>query len=158
MTDEQLQTLVTQISDECFRRPFLHEARFNKRLRTTGGRYMLRSHNIEINPKQYEVYGLEALIGIIKHELCHYHLHLQNKGYKHRDQDFKDLLKKVGGSRYCKMIEGTRKEEAIKYSYRCKECHQLYLRKRRIDLQRYACGKCYGKLIATNLENEIGKK
>lgn len=155
MTDEQLQTLVSQISNEFFHRPFLHEARFNNRLRTTGGRYMLRSHNIEINPKQYETHGLESLIGIIKHELCHYHLHLQNKGYKHRDQDFKDLLKKVGGSRYCKTIAGTRKEETIKYSYRCKKCQQLYLRKRKIDLQRYACGKCRGKLIETKLELEL---
>ena len=30
---------------------------FNNKLRTTGGRYMLDSHNIEINPKQYQYYG-----------------------------------------------------------------------------------------------------
>jgi predicted SprT family Zn-dependent metalloprotease len=34
-----------------------HCAYFNKRLRTTGGRYLLKSHDIEINPKQYEHYG-----------------------------------------------------------------------------------------------------
>ena len=41
---------------------------------------------------------MEELIGIIKHELCHYHLHLEGKGYQHRDKDFKELLKKVGGT------------------------------------------------------------
>ena len=52
------------------------------------------SHNIEINKKHYEEFGIEELIGIIKHELCHYHLHIEKRGYKHRDQDFKELLKK----------------------------------------------------------------
>ncbi|MFA8439933.1 SprT family protein [Pueribacillus sp. YX66] len=155
MTDEQLQALVIQISQQFFKRPFLHQARFNHRLRTTGGRYLLQSHDIEINPKQYKVHGLEELIGIIKHELCHYHLHLQNKGYRHRDQDFKKLLKKVGGSRHCKTIDGMRTEETVKYSYRCERCQQLYLRKRKIDLQKYVCGKCSGRLVATNLKNEL---
>ncbi len=53
-----------------------HCAYFNKRLRTTGGRYLLKSHDIEINSKQYEHYGEDAVVKIILHELCHYHLHL----------------------------------------------------------------------------------
>lgn len=157
MTDEQLQQLVQTISQKFFQRSFLHEARFNSRLRTTGGRYLLHSHNIEINPKQYEVYGHEALIGIIKHELCHYHLHLMNKGYRHRDQDFKDLLKQVGGSRHCQTIPGARRKETIKYSYRCHDCNELYLRKRKIDIERYVCGKCRGNLMETNLKDELRK-
>ena len=47
----------------------------------------------EINPLVVEVYGMEELIGVIKHELCHYHLHIEGKGYRHRDADFKNLLK-----------------------------------------------------------------
>ncbi|MFP3491042.1 SprT family protein, partial [Staphylococcus sp. SIMBA_130] len=76
---------------------FRHKAMFNARLKTTGGRYMLRSHNLEFNQKHYDEFGQDELIGIIKHELCHYHLHLQKKGYKHQDKDFKRLLKDVGG-------------------------------------------------------------
>lgn len=147
MNDKELQLLVETISKEFFQRPFLHKASFNPRLKTTGGRYMLRTHNIEINPKQYEVYGHEELVGIIKHELCHYHLHLQNKGYKHRDRDFKELLKYVGGTRYCNIIEGMNRKEEIKHVYHCKECGQVYLRKRRIDVNRFVCGKCRGLLI-----------
>ncbi len=158
MTDEELQALVSEISIECFQRPFRHKARFNPRLRTTGGRYMLDTHHIEINPKQYEVYGREALISIIKHELCHYHLHLMNKGYRHRDKDFKELLKKVGGARYCQVIEGTKRQEPIRYSYRCKQCQQLYLRKRKVNVERYVCGKCHGELIQTHLKSELANK
>ena len=63
---------------------FIHQALFNPRLITTGGRYLLYSHNIEINKKYLDQLGMDELIGIIKHELCHYHLHLEGKGYKHR--------------------------------------------------------------------------
>ena len=81
MTNEELQRLVEDISWEYFKRKFEHEASFNPRLRTTGGRYLLSSHNIEINKTYYEMMGLDELIGIIKHELCHYHLHLLNYEY-----------------------------------------------------------------------------
>lgn len=151
MNDEQLQKLVEEISIRDFQKPFLHKAYFNHRLKTTGGRYLLHSHNIEINPKQYEEFGREILIGIIKHELCHYHLHLENKGYKHRDRDFKELLEKVNGLRYCKTPRGTRRKETIKYRYQCKQCEQIYLRKRKIDVKKYVCGKCRGELLESIL-------
>ncbi|MFC5559437.1 SprT family protein [Ureibacillus thermophilus] len=146
MTDEQLQQLVEQLSLEYFGRRFLHKAYFNSRLRTTGGRYLLKSHNIELNRKSYELFGIEELRGIILHELCHYHLHLQGKGYKHRDQDFRNLLAKVGAPRYCSRIEENYKEYKTVYLYKCVECQQQYIRKRKLDVRKYRCGKCYGLL------------
>ena len=101
MDDQQLQILVEKISIEYFQKIFRHKVLFNNRLRTTGGRYLLRTGNIEINKKYYEVYGDEELVGIIKHELCHYHLHQNARGYQHKDKDFKELAKKVGAPRYC---------------------------------------------------------
>lgn len=92
MTDEQLQAWIEQISLRSFGVPFRHQARFNSRLRTTGGRYFMKSHHIEINPAQLVTYGEEEVERIIKHELCHYHLHLAGRGYQHRDADFKALL------------------------------------------------------------------
>lgn len=100
MNDQALQGLVEKISSEDFGRKFKHRAFFNGRLRTTGGRYRLQDHDIEINPKMLTEHGSNVLIGIIKHELCHYHLHLEGKGYKHKDPEFKALLKKVDGLRY----------------------------------------------------------
>lgn len=101
MNDDQLQKLVEQISLSFFGKKFVHKAYFNHRLRTTGGRYLLNNHDIEVNKKYYEQYGMDELIGIIKHELCHYHLHIEGKGFRHRDSDFKMLLKKVGAPRFC---------------------------------------------------------
>ncbi|GAE36908.1 metallopeptidase [Halalkalibacter akibai JCM 9157] len=146
MSDEQLQRLVEQISLESFGLSFNHQACFNKRLRTTGGRYLLRSHNIEINPKQLQYYGEKALVGIIKHELCHYHLHLQGKGYQHRDDDFKWLMSKVGAPRFCDVIPGVQNVTKTLHRYQCLACGLQYNRKRKIDVRKYVCGKCKGKL------------
>ena len=52
MNDQALQGLVEKISSEDFGRKFKHRAFFNGRLRTTGGRYRLQDHDIEINPKE----------------------------------------------------------------------------------------------------------
>ena len=145
MNEKELQKLVEQISLNYFKRPFLHKVKINKRMRTTGGRYFLDDHRIEINGHFLAPQYHEALIGIIKHELTHYHLHLLGKGYQHRNRDFKQLLVKVGGSRYAPDI-GLRRKTKINYVYQCKNCGLLYPRVRKINTRRYFCGKCGGKL------------
>lgn len=147
MTDLELQKMVEELSEKYFNKPFLHKASFNSRLRTTGGRYLLQSHNIELNRKSYEKFGIKELEGIILHELCHYHLHIEGKGYKHRDKDFRELLKRVGAPRYCSTIE--EKKKGVTYIYTCNQCGQKYYRKRKINLSKYCCGKCFGKLKLT---------
>lgn len=147
MDDQALQRWVEEISIKYFNRPFVHQATFNHRLRTTGGRYFTNTHHIEISWKQYETFGRDEIEKIIKHELCHYHLHILGKGYRHRDADFKALLRQVGGSRYCQAIrDSKRRVEPYRYRLQCVQCNQEYLRKRRVNLKRYACGKCRGPL------------
>lgn len=156
MKKEELQALVEKISTDFFNRPFRHQAIFNSRLRTTGGRYLLRTHHLEFNPKQLELFGEEEFIKIIKHELCHYHLHIEGKGYKHQDEDFKKLLAEVGGSRFCQLIPGSRRRSQWVYVYQCKECGQAYPRKRRMNVQRYRCGKCNGRLRLQSKHQSLG--
>ncbi|WEG12517.1 SprT family protein [Pullulanibacillus sp. KACC 23026] len=146
MQQKDLQVLVETVSKQSFNKPFLHQATFNSRLRTTGGRYLLRTHNLEFNPKQLELFGMEEFIKIVKHELCHYHLHIEGRGYKHQDIEFKTLLKQVGGSRYCQSVPGSRRQSKWIYLYTCKSCAQPYPRKRQMDVKRYRCGKCGGRL------------
>lgn len=141
-----LQVLVEKISKEVFHKPFVHQAMYNKRLRTTGGRYMLSDHSIQINPLVYEMYGMDELIGVIKHELCHYHLHLEGKGYQHRDRDFKDLMKATNSPRYCRPLAQRNQQPSIVHKYKCQRCKLVYHRKRRMDVKKYRCGKCTGKI------------
>ncbi|AOV09060.1 SprT family protein [Sporosarcina ureilytica] len=147
MLDQDLQKLVETISNEVFKKPFLHQAMHNHRLRTTGGRYMLGDHSIQINPLVLPLHGMEELIGVIKHELCHYHLHLEGKGYQHRDQDFKELLAKTSSPRYCKPLAQRNKRTTTFHIYECKLCKLQYKRKRRMDIAKYRCGKCSGEII-----------
>ena len=141
MNNQQLQILVENISTEVFGKPFRHEAYFNGRLRTTGGRYLLQTGNIEMNPLVYYKYGMEELTGVIKHELCHYHLHLEGKGYRHRDQDFKKLLLQTNAPRYCQPLQSKRKSNKM-YRYECVECRHLYIRKRKMYPKKYRCSLC----------------
>lgn len=145
MTDQQLQVLVQQISQTAFKRPFQHQAKFNARLRTTGGRYLLQNHQIEINPKMLSEHDEATLVGVIKHELCHYHLHLMRLGYQHKDRDFKQLLQAVGGSRFAP-APAKRKRVQRRYLYQCLTCGQEYPRVRHINVSRYVCSKCRGHL------------
>ncbi|WP_144513691.1 SprT family protein [Bacillus sp. FJAT-22090] len=148
MTDQQLTELICNISEDVFRKDFQHRAFFNKRLRTTGGRYMLRTHHIEVNPLVLEKHGMEELIGVIKHELCHYHLHIEGKGYKHRDADFRELLKRTNSPRFCsQLVERNERTQTKNYTYQCIKCSLQYNRKIRLNTLKYRCGKCLGNLI-----------
>ncbi|MEL5940976.1 SprT family protein, partial [Tetragenococcus halophilus] len=46
MTEDELQLLVEKISIQFFNKPFLHQAFFNQRLQTTGGRYHASDHHL----------------------------------------------------------------------------------------------------------------
>jgi len=156
MDNQTLQQWVERVSLTYFKLPFRHQATFNARLRSTGGRYFTGSHNIEINPHQLASFGEEETEKIIKHELCHYHLHLLGLGYQHRDADFKQLLMQVGGSRYCNSLPGhTKRTQPHRYKLECQNCGMKYLRKRKIDARKYACGRCRGKLLIFMLDFDM---
>lgn len=146
LNDQELVHLVNSISWQYFNKPFKHEVRFNARLRTTGGRYIPAKKLIELNPKYLVEMDRAEFIGIIKHELCHYHLHIEGKGYRHGDREFKDLLKATGSPRYCKPLPSMKRE--YKHVYICTRCQQIYKRIRRVNVNKYRCGRCQGKIVA----------
>jgi SprT-like protein len=144
ITMQNLQQVVEEISADWFQKPFTDTARYNNRLRTTGGRYLPSTRVIEINPKYLAELGQEETIGIIKHELCHYHLHIEGKGYGHRDPEFRELLKKTESPRFCSMLPSVKEKQL--HTYICSKCGHVYKRKKAVNLRKYGCGKCGGKL------------
>ena len=145
MEQKALQKLVEEVSIDFFELPFRHQATFNARLKTTGGRYFLQSHHLDFNPQVLEKFGMETLIGVIKHELCHYHLHLAGKGHQHKDRAFKALLKKVGGLRYVPSMKEAGADEWIQlWKYQCQKCGTNVRRKRRFNTNKYVCSNCKG--------------
>jgi len=143
MQVSELHSLVMNISLRYFNKPYKGEVIFNARLRTTGGRYLPGKYLIELNPKYYLEASEAEFIGIIKHELCHYHLHNENKPFGHGDIEFKELLKRTGSPRFCQPLVSQWKEPII---YKCRKCSMIYPRKRKVNTKRYSCGKCRGKL------------
>ncbi|MFD2043839.1 SprT family protein [Ornithinibacillus salinisoli] len=148
LNDEELYKLVHNLSVTYFNKPFLDKVYFNHRLRTTGGRYIPSKRVIELNPKYAIETDSKEFIGIIKHELCHYHLHIEGKGYKHGDLDFKKLLKETGSPRHCNPLPSSNEES--RYKYKCESCNHIYERRRRVNVNRYRCGKCRGRLRLIN--------
>ncbi|MDR3241052.1 MAG: SprT family protein [Lactobacillaceae bacterium] len=148
MTNDELQTLVNEISINDFKRPFLHHATFNRRLKTTGGRYLLKTHNLEFNPLMLEEFDLATLIGVIKHELVHYHNHLQGIPYQHRDAAFKSELARINGSRFAPKTSKAQSQTKLPTEFKkyvCRNGHEI-LRKRAINVNRYVCGICKARL------------
>lgn len=152
MNDKELQDLVQQLSLDFFQRPFIDQVKFNNRLQTTGGRYIPSKRLIELNPKFLLELGEKEFHGIIKHELCHYHLHIEGRGYKHRDPEFRELLRKTGSPRHCSFLPSA--EQRKKMLYACIRCGNVYKRMRAINTKRYVCGKCKGKLVQKK-ENQL---
>ena len=139
---------VKQVSLEDFRKPFKHQAQWNTRLRSTGGRFFPKDGHLDFNPKVYQELGLEVFRKIVRHELCHYHLYFEGKGYQHKDLAFKQLLKEVGGLRFVPPLSSSNQKPSLIYV--CQSCQQIYQRKRKIDTKRYRCGLCRGKLLLLN--------
>ena len=139
---------VKQVSIEDFGKPFKHQAQWNTRLRSTGGRFFPKDGHLDFNPKVYQELGLEVFRKIVRHELCHYHLYYEGKGYKHKDIDFKELLKEVDGLRFVPPLSSVSQKPVL--IYKCHFCGQAYQRMRRIDTKSYRCGLCHGKLILQN--------
>lgn len=146
MNQETLQKKVESLSLKYFNKPFLHKAVFNSRLRTTGGRYHLNTHHLDFNPRVFKHFDERVVDGIIKHELCHYHLHLEGKGYRHGDQDFKVLLAEVGALRYTPSLE-LKQEDVSRWEYECTGCKTRVYRRRRFNTQKFICSKCKERFI-----------
>ncbi|MGR3741281.1 SprT family protein [Companilactobacillus sp. DQM5] len=146
MTDKELTDLVKEISSVYFGKEFENVAKFNARLKTTGGRFHLKDGHIDINPAVVEKYNENTLVGIIKHELVHYHLYYSGlRRHSHGSKEFKELLLRVGGLRYApKFVESKKKKYKI---YECSSCGLRYKRIKKINTQKFVCGKCRGRLI-----------
>lgn len=144
MTDQELVKLIKKVSQDYFGKPFVHQAFFNPRLKTTGGRFHLNDRHIDINPKIYQQFGYDELVGVIKHELCHYHLYNDGLPAQHKDHEFKTLLQQVGGLRFSPIQSNVKRKTF--HVYKCDRCGTIYHRVRKINLRKYVCGKCHGKL------------
>ncbi|MBS7077748.1 MAG: SprT family protein, partial [Streptococcus parasanguinis] len=76
------------------------------------------------------------------------------KGYCHKDLDFKQLLQQVDGLRFTPPLPDRSGRVKRIYLYQCPHCGQEYRRKRKIDLKKYACGRCHSRLQFLEMRQE----
>ena len=145
----KLTDYVKQVSLEDFGRPFIHHVQWNSRLRSTGGRFFPKDGHLDFNPKVYQELGLDVFRKIVRHELCHYHLYFQGKGYQHKDRDFKELLKAVDGLRFVPPLPNSNSKPIKTLSLSILPARLSYVSERLIP-KRYRCGLCRGKLLLIN--------
>ena len=62
----KLTDYVKQVSLEDFGRPFIHQAQWNSRLRSTGGRFFPKDGHLDFNPKVYQELGLDVFRKIVR--------------------------------------------------------------------------------------------
>ncbi|WEV60892.1 SprT family protein [Streptococcaceae bacterium ESL0729] len=146
-----LKAYVKKVSLEDFAREFIHDVSWNNRLKTTGGRFFTSDCHLDFSPSIYEALDLSTFRKIVRHELVHYHLFIAGRGYRHRDYDFKKLLKEVDGLRFTPRIA----KDKDYYFYLCKDCQKKYRRQRRVNTSKYVCGHCLGKL--QELKEEVNE-
>ncbi|MDR1606496.1 MAG: SprT family protein [Streptococcaceae bacterium] len=139
--NEALLSFVQWVSLTDFSLPFEHEARFNRRLRSTGGRFFPQDLHLDFNEKMYDAFSEDVFRQIVQHELVHYHLYRAGQGYRHGDPAFKNLLAQVGGLRFAPALP-----DVARISYQCVSCGKIYQRRRQLNLKKYRCGVCRGAL------------
>lgn len=98
LANGNLQDLTVEIATKIFRRVYRGSIKFNPRLRSTGGRCVVESgFPIEINP--IVATNDEALVDVIKHELCHYYCMVDGDSGNHNSPKFKEMILIHGGNK-----------------------------------------------------------
>ena len=138
LTNEGLLELTKKIADGSFHRKFKGTIKYNNRLTRTGGyttccKLKEGETNIDISFQHAKYLGKRELVGIIKHELCHYFLYIDKLPCDHKDATFISLAKQAGAPLHCGRLN--------KYLYYCPHCKAY-----RVSISKFQnislCGKC----------------
>lgn len=84
------------------------------------GKRVRQPLKIAISKSLLEYYSLENIEGVIKHELCHYHLYKKGGNYCDGDKEFEDELKRIGSHSTC-----TLSRAGMIYTVKCSCCGKV---------------------------------
>jgi|SRR6056297_642388 len=142
---------------------------YNHRLRTTAGRVGwnpgFQAWKVDLNPKYHQEFGLERMMGTLRHELAHIASWTLYRDLGHT-KNFKRICELFGGTMNPRMA-GTKYKSAStdqylkappKLRYTCPNCGEtLYLNKK-VSGKRYGrgiCSKCKAPVIQFTIERSI---
>ncbi|HCX71274.1 MAG TPA: hypothetical protein DHD79_08535, partial [Firmicutes bacterium] len=123
MNDSSLTQLTEAVARDTFGRSFGGRAAFNSRFRSRGGDVNVKQSLIRVSRRLYEEHGQEAVIGVLRHELCHLFLFRDGLPYTHRSKEFKELAAAVDAPRFAPPIERNRQPKRYRrFYYACPVC------------------------------------
>lgn len=116
--------------------------KINARLSKTLGfftHYSGRGRAVELNfsKKLFEVYSMEDIIGVLKHECTHYALYELGKPFHDGDEYFENYLKKVGAS-----STGTIRAKHPMHTWECDTCSNKYVKHKKMNYSNSYCSGC----------------
>ncbi len=116
-------------------RPIL---RFNARLQSTAGRFMITRNIAIIEIATYllhEENAVDLIFDTLGHEMIHYWLWVQRKPYGHT-REFWEKMEEMGVSRF----NPVPKHRPFKHEYKCPNCERIIQTRKRMG--RAACAEC----------------
>lgn len=154
MDNNELLALVRQTARESFGREFQGTVAFNSRFRTRGGDVDVRRRHIRVSQALMEAHGPEAVVGVIKHELCHLFLADDGFPYGHRSPRFKTMLAAIGAPRFAPGSRDSRPAARyVRYYYHCRWCGSRFAANKRLNM---VCPQCRrGPLTLTGKRHTI---
>lgn len=145
MNDTSLTMLAEEVARETFKRSFGGKAVFNSRFRSRGGDVNIKLSLIRISRRLYEEHGREAVIGVLRHELCHLFLFRDGLPYTHRSKEFKELAAAVGAPRFAPPIKkSTQPKRYRRFYFACPSCDSRFKANAKI---RSLCPHCHKSML-----------
>lgn len=145
MNDSSLTILTEAVARDNFGRSFGGQAVFNNRFRSRGGDVNVKQSLIRVSRRLYDEHGREAVIGVLRHELCHLFLYRDGLAYTHRSKEFKDLAAAVGAPRFAPAINNDQQPRRYRrFYFACPACGSRF--KTNSRLQSF-CPHCHKAML-----------
>lgn len=158
LTEYQLEKYANKFLKENYNMTLTVPLKINGRLRTTFGRFRYRRYrsgasiplSVELNRFFVENNEPAIVLDVLRHELVHYALYMQDKPCSDGHPVFENELKRLGIVSQSTIGKYEIKSKPVKiHTYECADCGLEYKRKRALANggKNHRCGSCHGKLI-----------
>ncbi|WP_164985012.1 SprT-like domain-containing protein [Ammoniphilus sp. CFH 90114] len=141
---EKLQALADKLSQHFWQDKLQIPVVWNGRLTRAMGRFVFRQQGKKREPLKIEMskyaaqfVDREIFIAVLLHEMCHYHLFIQNKPYQDHHPVFEQELRRVGA-----ISTNTVKLPTKVYKLTCQHCKKSLGMMKRFNPDRYRSGCC----------------
>jgi SprT-like protein len=144
----KLQELANKLSLHFWGTALTIPIRWNGRLSKSMGRFLYRTRGKVREPVQIEISKYAAqwidrqiFLAVILHEMCHYHMFIQNRPFADHHPEFEQELQRVGA-----ISTNTVKLPEKVFKLSCSACGKFLGSRKRMNITKYYSSCCRGKI------------